>query len=151
MDAISTAVSSSKLIHILVLWGALDDQSCWGSGRTLREGPLECLPILTLLDSNFISSWALVAELKVSDLYLEPEREMETQWLIMSLWVYIHVQYCTMWCPHPLIRCLTAMYVSNLLSLNNLKRTKPFCQKMLIWHCDSAMNNNFFFYVGCNE
>jgi len=28
LDAISTAVSSSKLIHLLVLWGALDDQSC---------------------------------------------------------------------------------------------------------------------------
>ena len=36
-----------------------------GSGRTLRDGPLESSPIVRLLKEKFISSWTLVAELKV--------------------------------------------------------------------------------------
>ncbi|CAH3171495.1 unnamed protein product [Porites evermanni] len=35
-----------------------------GSGRTLRDGPLESSPIVRLLREKFISSWSLVAELK---------------------------------------------------------------------------------------
>lgn len=38
-----------------------------GSGRTLRDGPLESSPIVHLLMEKFISSWTLVAELKVRD------------------------------------------------------------------------------------
>ena len=38
-----------------------------GSGRTLRDGPLESSPIVRLLMEKFISSWTLVAELKVCD------------------------------------------------------------------------------------
>ena len=39
-----------------------------GSGRTLRDGPLESSPIVRLLREKFISSWSLVAELKVKQL-----------------------------------------------------------------------------------
>ena len=36
-----------------------------GSGRTLREGPLESSPIMKLLKQHFISSWSLLAEVEV--------------------------------------------------------------------------------------
>ena len=40
------------------------DQSCWGSGRTLRETALESSAVVQLLNDKFISSWSLVADLK---------------------------------------------------------------------------------------
>eukprot|EP00795_Rhopilema_esculentum_P003227 gene3227-1546_t len=49
------AQNEDKLVHHILLWG---------SGRTLREGPLESSPILKLLKKHFISSWSLIAELK---------------------------------------------------------------------------------------
>uniref|UniRef100_A0A4W4GXB2 Uncharacterized protein n=1 Tax=Electrophorus electricus TaxID=8005 RepID=A0A4W4GXB2_ELEEL len=61
-EAFSRAEAEKKLVHSIVLWGALDDQSC--SGRTLRETVLESSPVLALLNQSFISSWSLVKELE---------------------------------------------------------------------------------------
>uniref|UniRef100_A0A8D2KU56 Selenoprotein N n=1 Tax=Varanus komodoensis TaxID=61221 RepID=A0A8D2KU56_VARKO len=61
-QAFERAKSESKLVHSILLWGALDDQSC--SGRTLRETVLESSPILAFLNENFISTWSLVKELE---------------------------------------------------------------------------------------
>ncbi|EDO40205.1 predicted protein [Nematostella vectensis] len=72
-EAFNRAKAEKKLVHHIVLWGALDDQSlflfiyCWmisGSGRTLREGPLESRPVLQLLQDNYVNCWSLVEELK---------------------------------------------------------------------------------------
>ena len=49
---------------------ALDDQSCWGSGRTLRETALESSAVIKLLEDKFVSSWSLVADLKVGNILL---------------------------------------------------------------------------------
>uniref|UniRef100_G1MSJ3 EF-hand domain-containing protein n=1 Tax=Meleagris gallopavo TaxID=9103 RepID=G1MSJ3_MELGA len=81
-EAFERAKAEKKLVHSILLWGALDDQSC--SGRTLRETVLESSPILALLNESFISSWSLVKELeelqtnrenefysKLADLHLE--------------------------------------------------------------------------------
>uniref|UniRef100_A0A8D0B2G9 EF-hand domain-containing protein n=1 Tax=Salvator merianae TaxID=96440 RepID=A0A8D0B2G9_SALMN len=79
-EAFDRAKSESKLVHSILLWGALDDQSC--SGRTLRETVLESSPILAFLNQSFISTWSLVKELedlqvkdevnsKLADLHLE--------------------------------------------------------------------------------
>lgn len=65
-DAFEVAKKENRLVHHIILWGALDDQSCWGSGRTLRETALESTPVLALLNESFVSSWSLVADLKVS-------------------------------------------------------------------------------------
>lgn len=65
-DAFEVAKKENRLVHHILLWGALDDQSCWGSGRTLRETALESTPVLALLNESFVSSWSLVADLKVS-------------------------------------------------------------------------------------
>ncbi|KFO78055.1 Selenoprotein N, partial [Cuculus canorus] len=92
-QAFERAKEEKKLVHSILLWGALDDQSCNpvsaslpmpGSGRTLRETVLESSPILALLNESFISSWSLVKELeelqsnrenefysKLADLHLE--------------------------------------------------------------------------------
>ena len=35
-----------------------------GSGRTLREGPLESSPVMKILKKYFASSWVLVHELR---------------------------------------------------------------------------------------
>lgn len=67
-DAFEVAKKERRLVHHILLWGALDDQSCWGSGRTLRETALESTPILALLNESFVSSWSLVADLKVRHL-----------------------------------------------------------------------------------
>uniref|UniRef100_A0A3Q2DG87 Selenoprotein N n=1 Tax=Cyprinodon variegatus TaxID=28743 RepID=A0A3Q2DG87_CYPVA len=61
-EAFERAAAEKKLVHSILLWGALDDQSC--SGRTLRETVLESSPVLTLLNQSFISSWSLVKELE---------------------------------------------------------------------------------------
>uniref|UniRef100_A0A672GMI0 Selenoprotein N n=1 Tax=Salarias fasciatus TaxID=181472 RepID=A0A672GMI0_SALFA len=61
-QAFQRAEAEKKLVHSILLWGALDDQSC--SGRTLRETVLESSPVLTLLNQSFISSWSLVRELE---------------------------------------------------------------------------------------
>uniref|UniRef100_A0A3P8UTF0 Selenoprotein N n=1 Tax=Cynoglossus semilaevis TaxID=244447 RepID=A0A3P8UTF0_CYNSE len=61
-EAFERAHSEKKLVHSILLWGALDDQSC--SGRTLRETVLESSPVLALLNQSFISSWSLVKELE---------------------------------------------------------------------------------------
>uniref|UniRef100_A0A8C4PHM1 Selenoprotein N n=1 Tax=Equus asinus TaxID=9793 RepID=A0A8C4PHM1_EQUAS len=81
-EAFDQAKAKNKLVHSILLWGALDDQSC--SGRTLRETVLESSPILALLNESFISTWSLVKELedlqnnrdnpshkKLADLHLE--------------------------------------------------------------------------------
>uniref|UniRef100_A0A8C2XLE6 Selenoprotein N n=1 Tax=Cyclopterus lumpus TaxID=8103 RepID=A0A8C2XLE6_CYCLU len=59
-EAFERAEAENKLVHSILLWGALDDQSC--SGRTLRETVLESLPVLALLNHSFISSWSLVRD-----------------------------------------------------------------------------------------
>lgn len=64
--AFEIAETESKLVHGIILWGNLDDQSCWGSGRTLRESALASPPIIDLLKVHFISFWVLVADLQVS-------------------------------------------------------------------------------------
>uniref|UniRef100_A0A3Q2W5Y1 Selenoprotein N n=1 Tax=Haplochromis burtoni TaxID=8153 RepID=A0A3Q2W5Y1_HAPBU len=61
-EAFDRAQAEKKLVHSILLWGALDDQSC--SGRTLRETVLESSPVLALLNQSFISSWSLVKELE---------------------------------------------------------------------------------------
>ncbi|NWT58556.1 SELN protein, partial [Erythrocercus mccallii] len=72
-EAFERAQAEKKLVHSILLWGALDDQkqqqsscasSVAGSGRTLRETVLESSPILALLNESFISSWSLVKELE---------------------------------------------------------------------------------------
>uniref|UniRef100_A0A8C9MWP1 Selenoprotein N n=1 Tax=Serinus canaria TaxID=9135 RepID=A0A8C9MWP1_SERCA len=70
-EAFERAQAEKKLVHSILLWGALDDQSC--SGRTLRETVLESSPILALLNESFISSWSLVKELEE----LQSNRENE--------------------------------------------------------------------------
>lgn len=62
------AKKENKFMHHILLWGALDDQSCWGSGRTLREGSLESAPVLRILGEKFISGWSLVADLEVNSI-----------------------------------------------------------------------------------
>uniref|UniRef100_A0A3Q1IAH4 EF-hand domain-containing protein n=1 Tax=Anabas testudineus TaxID=64144 RepID=A0A3Q1IAH4_ANATE len=61
-EAFERAEAEKKLVHSILLWGALDDQSC--SGRTLRETVLESSPVLALLNQSFVSSWSLVKELE---------------------------------------------------------------------------------------
>uniref|UniRef100_A0A8C4N505 Selenoprotein N n=1 Tax=Eptatretus burgeri TaxID=7764 RepID=A0A8C4N505_EPTBU len=63
VEVFPRARAEAKLVHSILLWGALDDQSC--SGRTLRETALESEPVLALLAERFVSSWALVAELEI--------------------------------------------------------------------------------------
>ncbi|KAF0875579.1 SELN protein, partial [Crocuta crocuta] len=95
-EAFDQAKAKNKLVHSILLWGALDDQRGsgphssglaipgTGSGRTLRETVLESSPILALLNESFISTWSLVRELedmqnnqenpshkKLADLHLE--------------------------------------------------------------------------------
>ncbi|NXL70141.1 SELN protein, partial [Leptocoma aspasia] len=78
-EAFERAQAEKKLVHSILLWGALDDHkaSCAssvpGSGRTLRETVLESSPILALLNESFISSWSLVKELEE----LQSNRENE--------------------------------------------------------------------------
>ncbi|KAK6474545.1 selenoprotein N-like [Huso huso] len=62
-EAFDRAKAENKLVHSLLLWGALDDQSCC-SGRTLRETVLESSPVLALLNQSFVNSWSLVKELE---------------------------------------------------------------------------------------
>ncbi|NXY10073.1 SELN protein, partial [Pteruthius melanotis] len=88
-EAFERAKAEKKLVHSILLWGALDDQVVMvtsgntakppvplplpGSGRTLRETVLESSPILALLNESFISSWSLVKELEE----LQSNRENE--------------------------------------------------------------------------
>uniref|UniRef100_A0A4X2KGP4 EF-hand domain-containing protein n=1 Tax=Vombatus ursinus TaxID=29139 RepID=A0A4X2KGP4_VOMUR len=60
--AFDRARAENKLVHSVILWGALDDQSC--SGRTLREIVLKNSSILTLLNEKFISTWSLLGDLE---------------------------------------------------------------------------------------
>ncbi|XP_068935707.1 selenoprotein N-like isoform X2 [Petaurus breviceps papuanus] len=63
IKAFEQARTENKLVHSIVLWGALDDQSCFGPGQGLRDIVLGNSFILTLLKNNFISSWSQVHEL----------------------------------------------------------------------------------------
>ncbi|KAB0358140.1 hypothetical protein FD754_002296 [Muntiacus muntjak] len=63
-EAFDQAKAKNKLVHSILLWGALDDQGANRSGRTLRETVLESSPILALLNESFISTWSLVKELE---------------------------------------------------------------------------------------
>ncbi|KAL4624193.1 selenoprotein N-like [Arapaima gigas] len=80
-EAFDRAQAEKKLVHSILLWGALDDQAVRcvkqplsrhaGSGRTLRETVLESSPVLALLNQSFISTWSLVKELE--DLKADPQ------------------------------------------------------------------------------
>ncbi|NWW70300.1 SELN protein, partial [Climacteris rufus] len=88
-EAFERAKAEKKLVHSILLWGALDDHLVTvapgntapppcasplpGSGRTLRETVLESSPVLALLNQSFISSWSLVKELEE----LQSNRENE--------------------------------------------------------------------------
>ncbi|XP_074074179.1 selenoprotein N-like [Macrotis lagotis] len=63
IQAFEKAKTAKKLVHSIVLWGSLDDQSCFGPGQDLRNMILGNSLILTLLKNNFISSWSQVHEL----------------------------------------------------------------------------------------
>lgn len=64
-DAFGRAQQEHKLVHSVVLWGSLDDQSCWGSGRVLRETALADPAVTNTLARNFISTWGLIIDLQV--------------------------------------------------------------------------------------
>ena len=64
-DGLREASRLNRPLHLILLWGSLEDQSCWGSARTLRETALESPRVLQLLSDNFVSSWSLVVDLKV--------------------------------------------------------------------------------------
>ena len=66
LEAFKEAIMSNKLVHFILLWGSLDDQSCWGSGRTLRETALESSAVINLLKEKFVSTWSLIVDLKVN-------------------------------------------------------------------------------------
>ncbi|KAM9037298.1 selenoprotein N isoform X1 [Sarcophilus harrisii] len=63
IKAFERARIEKKLVHSIVLWGSLDDQSCFGPGKCLRDKVLGNPFILMLLRKNFISSWSQVHEL----------------------------------------------------------------------------------------
>ncbi|XP_036599636.1 selenoprotein N-like [Trichosurus vulpecula] len=63
VKAFERARTENKLVHSIVLWGSLDDQSCFGPGQDLRDIILGDSLILTLLKYSFISSWSQVHEL----------------------------------------------------------------------------------------
>uniref|UniRef100_A0AAR2K5A9 EF-hand domain-containing protein n=1 Tax=Pygocentrus nattereri TaxID=42514 RepID=A0AAR2K5A9_PYGNA len=81
-EAFSRAEAEGKLVHSILLWGALDDQSC--SGRTLRETVLESSPVLALLNQSFISSWSLVKELE--------DLQADEQNLVLSQKARLHLE-----------------------------------------------------------
>uniref|UniRef100_A0A8B9RCC4 Selenoprotein N n=1 Tax=Astyanax mexicanus TaxID=7994 RepID=A0A8B9RCC4_ASTMX len=81
-EAFSRAEAERKLVHSILLWGALDDQSC--SGRTLRETVLESSPVLALLNQSFISSWSLVKELE--------DLQADEQNLALSQKAHLHLE-----------------------------------------------------------
>uniref|UniRef100_A0A7N4NTT8 EF-hand domain-containing protein n=1 Tax=Sarcophilus harrisii TaxID=9305 RepID=A0A7N4NTT8_SARHA len=60
--AFDRARTEKKLVHSVILWGALDDQSC--SGHTLRNIVLKNSSIITLLNEKFISTWSLFEDLE---------------------------------------------------------------------------------------
>uniref|UniRef100_A0A7N4PEH2 EF-hand domain-containing protein n=1 Tax=Sarcophilus harrisii TaxID=9305 RepID=A0A7N4PEH2_SARHA len=60
--AFDRARAEKKLVHSVILWGALDDQSC--TGHTLRNIVLKNSSILTLLNEKFISTWSLFGDLQ---------------------------------------------------------------------------------------
>uniref|UniRef100_F6U275 Selenoprotein N n=1 Tax=Monodelphis domestica TaxID=13616 RepID=F6U275_MONDO len=62
-EAFKQAKAENKLVHFILLWGSLDDQSCFGPGQGLRDIILGNSQILTLLKNSFISSWSQVHEL----------------------------------------------------------------------------------------
>ncbi|KAL3244631.1 hypothetical protein MRX96_018614 [Rhipicephalus microplus] len=62
--AAAEAKRHGKLVHSIVTWGPLDDQSFRGSARTLRHGPLAFSAIQELLQAYIVSSWSLTAELQ---------------------------------------------------------------------------------------
>uniref|UniRef100_A0A4W3J8G2 Selenoprotein N n=1 Tax=Callorhinchus milii TaxID=7868 RepID=A0A4W3J8G2_CALMI len=76
-EVFERAKAEDKLVHSILLWGALDDQSC--SGRTLRETVLESSPVLALLNESFISSWSLVKELEDLQVNKNPESEVHAR------------------------------------------------------------------------
>uniref|UniRef100_A0A4X2K926 EF-hand domain-containing protein n=1 Tax=Vombatus ursinus TaxID=29139 RepID=A0A4X2K926_VOMUR len=63
IKAFEQARTENKLVHSIVLWGSLDDQSCFGPGQGLRDIVLGNSFIVTLLKNSFISSWSQVHEL----------------------------------------------------------------------------------------
>ncbi|NWJ07937.1 SELN protein, partial [Crypturellus undulatus] len=96
-QAFERAKAEKKLVHSILLWGALDDHSemhqitissfpVSGSGRTLRETVLESSPILALLNESFISSWSLVKELE--ELQNNKENEFHSKLAALHLAKY---------------------------------------------------------------
>ncbi|NXG48115.1 SELN protein, partial [Psilopogon haemacephalus] len=96
-EAFERAKAEKKLVHSILLWGALDDHH-WGntakllppplagSGRTLRETVLESSPILALLNHSFVSSWSLVKELE--ELQSNRENELHSKLAALHLEKY---------------------------------------------------------------
>jgi hypothetical protein len=58
-QAVSAARTSGKPIHVVTVDGWLCDESCCGSGKALRAGPLSNPQIGQLLNANCVNTWIL--------------------------------------------------------------------------------------------
>uniref|UniRef100_S4RML1 Selenoprotein N n=1 Tax=Petromyzon marinus TaxID=7757 RepID=S4RML1_PETMA len=83
-DAFEKAKAEDKLVHSILLWGALDDQSCAGSGADRRVLTASYFSIK--MSENFISSWSLVKDLE--DLKKQEEQAEHAKWATLHLAKY---------------------------------------------------------------
>lgn len=62
-EALQLARETGRPIHAVSLFGALEDESCCGSGKTLRKFSLENPEVVRILDEHFINVWLIGQDL----------------------------------------------------------------------------------------
>jgi hypothetical protein len=63
-QALAAARETGKPLHVVSVDGTLCDESCCGSGKALRAGPLSDLRIARLVNAKCINTWVLNKRLK---------------------------------------------------------------------------------------
>jgi len=63
-DAWALAKTKGKLLHVVAVDGTFDDESCCGSGKVVRAGPLADAAVIQKLNDGFVNTWVLNKQLK---------------------------------------------------------------------------------------
>lgn len=84
-EAVSIARASGKPIHVVTVDGWLCDESCCGSGKALRAGPLSNPRIGRLLNAHCVNTWILNSSLsRVRDEGKTPQAKQLAQAVLQS-------------------------------------------------------------------
>ena len=62
-DVVAQAQAKKRPIHVVLTWGAFDDESCCGTGKTLRTAVFSDSKVIKLLNKHYVSVFLFLRDL----------------------------------------------------------------------------------------